>query len=70
MAAIEAAGSADPEAVRAALAATRDFAGVTGEIGYAPGSRIPAKSVTIIGVESGRQSFVARVLPREISPPE
>ena len=70
LAAIETAGSPEPEAVRAALAATRDFAGVTGTIGYAPGSRIPAKSVTIIGVESGRQSFVASVLPREIPQPE
>ncbi|HMR61915.1 ABC transporter substrate-binding protein, partial [Amaricoccus sp.] len=70
LAAIETAGSPEPEAVRAALAATRDFAGVTGTIGYAPGSRIPAKSVAIIGVDSGRQSFVASILPREIPQPE
>jgi branched-chain amino acid transport system substrate-binding protein len=70
LAAIEAAGSPDPEAVRDSLAATRDFAGVTGTIGYAPGSRIPTKTVTIIGIDDGRQRFVAGVLPEEIPPPE
>jgi branched-chain amino acid transport system substrate-binding protein len=70
LAAIEAAGSPDPEAVRDSLAATRDFAGVTGTIGYAPGSRIPSKTVTIIGIDDGSQRFVASVLPSEIPPPD
>ena len=48
MAAISAAGSTRPQAVRKALAATQGFAGVTGTISYRDGSRIPAKSVSII----------------------
>jgi hypothetical protein len=44
--------------------------GSPGTIGYAPGSRIPTKSVTIIGIDDGRQRFVAGVLPEEIPPPE
>ncbi len=56
MAAIKSAGSTKPQAVRKALAATHDFAGVTGTISYRGGSRIPAKSVSIIAVKQGRQS--------------
>lgn len=69
MAAIETAGSADPQAVRKALAATTDFAGVTGTISFAPGSRIPVKSVTIMAVNGGRQSFEASVLPASVPQP-
>lgn len=69
MAAIRTAGSAQPEAVRKALAATRDFAGVTGTISYRDGSRIPAKSVSIIAVSQGRQTLAASVLPKKIPAP-
>ena len=69
MAAIESAGSTKPQAVRKALAATHDFAGVTGTISYRNGSRIPAKSVSIIAVTNGRQSLAASVLPRKIPAP-
>jgi len=69
MAAIASAGSARPQAVRKALAATTHFAGVTGTISYRGGSRIPAKSVSIISVLHGRQSLAASVLPEKIPAP-
>jgi branched-chain amino acid transport system substrate-binding protein len=69
MAAIKSAGTDRPDAVRQALAATSGFAGVTGTIGYRGGSRIPAKSVSIISVAQGRQGFVASVLPEKIPAP-
>jgi branched-chain amino acid transport system substrate-binding protein len=69
MAAIKSAGSIQAQAVRKALAATSGFAGVTGTISYRRGSRIPAKSVSIIAVMQGRQSLAASVLPEKIPPP-
>ncbi len=69
MAAIKSAGSTKPQAVRKALAATHDFAGVTGTISYRGGSRIPAKSVSVIAVTEGRQSLAASVLPSKIPAP-
>jgi branched-chain amino acid transport system substrate-binding protein len=69
LAAIASAGSARPQAVRKALAATTAFAGVSGTISYRGGSRIPAKSVTIMSVMQGRQGFAASVLPEKIPAP-
>jgi branched-chain amino acid transport system substrate-binding protein len=69
MAAIESAGTDRPRAVRTALAKTHDFAGVTGAISYRGGSRIPAKSVSIIAVKGGRQTLAATVLPEKIPAP-
>ena len=70
IAAIETAGSTDPQAVRKALAGTKNFAGVTGSISFASGGQIPVKSVTIMAVNGGRQSFVATVLPVVVPPPQ
>jgi branched-chain amino acid transport system substrate-binding protein len=69
MAAIASAGSTKLQAVRKALAATSNFAGVTGTISYRGGGRIPAKSVTIMSVMGGRQGFAASVLPEKIPAP-
>jgi branched-chain amino acid transport system substrate-binding protein len=69
MAAIDRAGSTDPQAVRNAVAEIRDFAGVTGTISFAPGGQIPIKSVTIMAVENGRPSFEASVTPTQVPPP-
>ncbi len=69
MAAVASANVAEPRAVRGALAATRNFAGVTGTISYRHGSRIPVKSVSIIAVTEGRQSLAASVLPEKIPAP-
>jgi branched-chain amino acid transport system substrate-binding protein len=69
MAAIKSAGSTNPQAVRKALAVAHDFAGVTGTISYRDGSRIPAKSVSVIAVTQGRQSLAASLLPEKIPAP-
>jgi branched-chain amino acid transport system substrate-binding protein len=67
--AVERAGSDDPQAIRAALATTHDFPGVTGTISYAPGDRIPTKSVTVLAVEGGRKRFVAQLVPQKVPAP-
>lgn len=69
LAAIESAGSADPQAVRGSLVRTKDFAGVTGRITFAAGERIPLKSVTIMEVDDGKLGFKAEVLPKMVPPP-
>jgi len=69
MAAIATAKSTESQAVRRALAATHDFAGVTGTISFGNGSRIPAKSVSIIAVSQGRQALAASVLPEKTPAP-
>jgi branched-chain amino acid transport system substrate-binding protein len=61
--AIRRAGTTQSGAIRKALAATRDFAMVTGTISYAPGRRIPRKPVTIIRVDDGRAAFYGAVDP-------
>jgi branched-chain amino acid transport system substrate-binding protein len=59
--AVRRAGATEPSAIRAALAATRGFALVTGTISYAPGRRIPKKPVTIVRVQDGRPAFYRSV---------
>jgi branched-chain amino acid transport system substrate-binding protein len=61
--AIDRAGSADPAAIRNALAATQGFQAVTGVISYPEGQRKPHKSVTIIQVQDGIHTFAAEVQP-------
>jgi branched-chain amino acid transport system substrate-binding protein len=56
--AIERAGSTKPEAIRIALAKTRDFQGVVGKIAYAPGSRVPNKAVSVIRIDNGVETPV------------
>jgi len=51
--AIDRAGSGDPEAILAALENTSGFKGVTGEISYPSGGRIPKKGVTMILLTDG-----------------
>jgi branched-chain amino acid transport system substrate-binding protein len=67
--AVDRAGGNDPDAVRAALAATRNFKGVTGTITYAAGSRIPSKSVTILQIDLGTRRFVEQLVPAVVPPP-
>jgi branched-chain amino acid transport system substrate-binding protein len=59
--AVRRAGTDEPSAIRAALAATRRFRMVTGTISYAAGRRTPTKPVTIIRVENGRSAFYRTV---------
>lgn len=61
--ALRRAGSDDPAALRAALAATRDFPGVTGTISYPAGSRVPRKPVDIIRLQNGTRTFAAEITP-------
>jgi branched-chain amino acid transport system substrate-binding protein len=67
--AIATAGSTDPAKLRPALAATRDFAGVTGTVSYHPGSRVPAKSVSIIGVKDGKLHLAGELTPSWVPAP-
>jgi branched-chain amino acid transport system substrate-binding protein len=50
------AGSDDPKAITAALAATRDFRGVTGTISYANGP-VPTKDVWMVAVVKGERTL-------------
>jgi branched-chain amino acid transport system substrate-binding protein len=63
VAAIEKAGSADPKAIRDALAQTQGFEGVTGKISYEAGKRVPKKSVTIIKVVDQKFKFAKEIIP-------
>jgi branched-chain amino acid transport system substrate-binding protein len=67
--AISRAGSDSPELVREALAATKDYKGVTGTISYDSGSRIPRKSVSVIGINSGEPALVGVIMPDHVPPP-
>ncbi len=69
LAAIEKAQSAEPEAVRNALAGIQGFEGVTGTISYSPGSRIPKKSVAILQVDKGSLKLVKDFVPEQVPAP-
>ncbi len=67
--AITRAGSTDPAKIRDALAATQGYKGITGSISYAPGSRVPQKTVSIIGVKDDKLYLAAEVTPNWIAKP-
>ena len=56
--AIERAGSIQPDAVRSALANTRDFEGLVGKIAYSRGKRVPDKAVAVIKIDDGVETLV------------
>ena len=56
------AGTTDGATVAQALAATKDFAGVTGVITMGPGHN-PIKGVTIIKVENGQFVYQTTINP-------
>lgn len=60
--AIRRAGSTAPKAIRDALAATRDFVGVSGKITIGP-DRNASKSAVVLKIEGGRFKFVQLVAP-------
>ncbi len=68
-AAIEKAGSTESESVLGALAALKDFKGVTGTISFIDGSHIPLKSVTIIRVADGDLHFAEELVPTHVAAP-
>lgn len=67
--AIGRAKSTDPKAIRDALAATKDFPGITGKLSYPAGSRVPQKGVTIILVKDQKLTLGAEVVPEKIPAP-
>ncbi len=67
--AITRAGSDAPDKVRLALAATKNYEGVTGTIGYETGSQIPRKSVALISVVAGKTNLVKEVTPKSVPAP-
>ena len=62
--AIERAGSIQPDAVRSALANTRDFEGLVGKIAYSLGKRVPNKAVAVIKIDDGVETPVWRWMPQ------
>lgn len=68
-AAINSAQSADPAAIRAALATLQNVEGVTGTISFLNGERIPQKSVTILEIKSGKLALAKQLLPEAVPPP-
>jgi branched-chain amino acid transport system substrate-binding protein len=67
--AIRRAGSARPADVLAGLAGIQDFEGVTGTISYPDGTRIPLKSVSIVGIDGGAYRFAAEWTPTSVPAP-
>ncbi len=66
--AIRRAGGADPHDVLSALAAIRDFDGVSGSISYENGP-IPKKSVSIIAIQGGTYRLSAEWTPAGVPAP-
>ena len=67
--AIKRAGSEDSKAIRDAIAATKDYPGVTGSITFPPDVRVPAKSVAMIGAKDQKLFLAEEVLPEYIPTP-
>lgn len=63
IAAIEKAGSTDPEKLRTALENTKDFNGVTGIITVDPATHNPVKSAVIIKMVDGKKTLLTHVNP-------
>ncbi|MCH1625023.1 ABC transporter substrate-binding protein [Fredinandcohnia quinoae] len=62
--AIKRAGSADPEKIQEALAATDGLALITGTLTF-DADRNPLKSITIIEYKDGIQQFIKKIEPKE-----
>jgi len=60
--AIKRAGKNDPSAIRDAIAATKDFEGVTGKITI-DAQRNPQKSAVVLKVEAGKAKFETSIAP-------
>ncbi len=67
--AIKRAGAADPAKIRDAIAATDGYAGITGSITYPKDTRVPAKTVTMIGVKDEKLFLGGEVKPTYIAAP-
>jgi branched-chain amino acid transport system substrate-binding protein len=67
--AIQRAGAPEAGKIRDALAATQGYKGITGSISYQPGSRVPQKTVSLIGVKDEKLYLAAEVTPSWIAKP-
>jgi branched-chain amino acid transport system substrate-binding protein len=67
--AIKRAGSTDSAAVKAAIEATKDFAGITGAISFSADSHVPQKGVTVIAVKGGKFTLGAELVPEKVPAP-
>ncbi|KZL92530.1 ABC transporter substrate-binding protein [Clostridium magnum] len=56
-------GEANPEKIKDALAATKEFKGVTGTVTIDKNHN-PIKSITVLEMKDGEQTFVKKVLPQ------
>jgi branched-chain amino acid transport system substrate-binding protein len=62
-AAVAAAGSDDPKAIRDAIANLKDFEAVTGKITYAGTDRMPLRPVVLMRYEGGEPKYIETVIP-------
>jgi branched-chain amino acid transport system substrate-binding protein len=62
-AAVTAAGSTDPAAIRDAIAGLENFQGVTGPITYKGTSRMPLRAIALMKWEGGKPVYVTTVTP-------
>jgi branched-chain amino acid transport system substrate-binding protein len=67
--AIKRAGSTEGAKIRDALAATKGLKTVTGTISFAPGTRVPAKGVTVIGVKNKKLFLAGELTPAYVPKP-
>jgi branched-chain amino acid transport system substrate-binding protein len=67
--AVKRAGSTDSAAVKSAIEATKDFAGITGKITFSADSHVPQKGVTVIAVKGGKFTLGAEVVPQKVPAP-
>jgi branched-chain amino acid transport system substrate-binding protein len=67
--AVKRAGSTDSAKVKAAIEATKDFAGITGKITFSADSHVPQKGVTVISVKDGKFTLGAEVVPQKVPAP-
>jgi branched-chain amino acid transport system substrate-binding protein len=66
--ALKRAGSTDPNALAAAIKATKNFPGITGSITYGD-SNVPQKGVTIIALKDGQYTLGAEIVPQQVAAP-
>ncbi|WP_246660530.1 ABC transporter substrate-binding protein [Nitratireductor sp. XY-223] len=69
IAAVEKAGSSEPDKLLEALGTIENYEGVTGTISFVGGDHVPKKSVTILEIANGKRNFVAEIMPTQIPKP-
>ncbi len=68
--AINLAGSAEPSKIEAGLGMVKDLPGVTGNITYTKGSKVPQKGVSILVVKNGKFETLESFTPSYMSDPK